>query len=502
MGQKPMKLVRVIALLILSCMLAVRVTATSHVAYNDPKRKYTTNKYDAPLVKKRHGVTSDVIPEWPLFARIIKTSSYVSFDPFYETAGDSFSEDGQAKDGIIHFWNNDTFKISDFLILSRLLNDGRVIETPDNGTTQITPTSYLATIANENLLFSADVKSFGTQIRYARSFWEDAFHVGIEVPIMRKVCELTRETDAFTPSVTAQLIPPNPFSAVYSNGLRGFFEDILTHKKMDHDLRDERFGIGAVTLSINAPIDVASVSSGRIGAHMVFPSPHPQNLQKMLPVDLGNEGATTFGVFVGFMWNVEHYFNPHLLCYFRYSPTTLLSRRVARTFTVAKSNTTRKVRIDDMLFFEAEENLSVNRAAPSTSHSSFNYTGNAAVSDPDSTIAQFGDEVRLVNLRRGPEIGIRFGNVFNRLLFREAQLDVFYDLWAKSEDKIGSSNFDTNYDRLQLEKNTFQASHMISAVYRYRFRDTVQAFAGASLTIGGRRNLKTMMIQGGFTSSF
>ena len=50
--------------------------------------------------------------------------------------------------------------------------------------------------------------------------------------------------------------------------------------------------------------------------------------------------------------------------------------------------------------------------------STIDYRAYAAFSTPDSTIVDFADQIVSMNMRRGPEVTVQLGNVFQNVLFK------------------------------------------------------------------------------------
>jgi len=489
-----MKIVRLFLLSIVS--IATHLSAEQVVPYNDRSR-IENQRYKFSSEDRLVGA-SPVVPEWPFFGRIFKTLSHGNIELQVISADEGFSPLGYVGNSAVYWFKKNPLQLRDICSLARLIEANQVIYTRDriagNLTRETIDFAYLSTLdhylrylAPHDLEFKASTQKQKLMIRGARSCWDDSCYVGFEIGLVRcaqDVAMITVLTSAEAITLSGKQdnvqATDSRLFKVYPDGLISIFNQLLSEKSFGLERNDQALLIGDTKIFINVPLKVDAFQVGSVSAFMVIPAPQQHNNKKIIQALVGDQYAgLAVGLSAGFSWHVTSLVNPHCFSSAQYSFPRVIARRVPRTLQrIVSSDTTPIVTGSDVA-------LSLPLGA-----STIDYRAYAAFSTPDSTIVDFADQIVSMNMRRGPEVTVQLGNVFQNVLFKNLQLDASYCFKFKANDATGANNSDTGYDRELAVANSFSMSHVLSVVASYDQTDTVGFTAGLDYTFAGRHCLK------------
>jgi hypothetical protein len=464
-------------------------------AYNAPQAgsssRFNFSAYDGPVKEER------VIPEWPFHGRLFSSDSYASLDLSFQYADQSYLKTGELSDSSAYWFTKNPLQVQDVLLTARLLRaNNMTIDNSLEGDVQASDTKeevaaavadhYYNFLADHSLDFAAGTYKQHAIVRYSHTFAQGKVYGGIEIPLVR-AHQTARLKTEFSAQTNATLKVKNDggvgkFADRYPDGLNSFFHTILNDKSFDKDLEDTRIGVGDITVFVNTPLNVDGIDAGMLGGYVRIPSAQVADVHQLIPAYLGSYGtALDIGVNMGFCWSSTPLFNPHFYSYAQYSPTRLVTRRTPRTISHASGGAT-----------TADIILS----------SGLRYASYSSFTEPDSSIPAFSTKVRSVYVRKGAELGAQIGNIFNHVLLDGLSVDCSYRFKFKANDQLGRNNFDTNYSRDLLVKDSYQIAHTVSGLARYHRDDSLSFVLGCDFVFGGRNHLRTIDIKFGVTSIF
>ena len=489
-----MKIVRLFLLCIVS--LAAHRNASQVIPYNDRSR--IENQRYRFSAEDRLRNDAAVQPEWPFFGRIFKTLSYGKIELQVTSAEDGFSPLGYVGNSAVFWFKKNPLQLRDICSLSRLIEANQVIYARDRIAGSLTRETqdfaYLSTqehflryLASHDLEFKASTQKQKLMIRGARSCWDDACYVGFEIGLVRCAQDVSMITaltaaEAITLSGKQDNVQATDsrLFKVYPDGLISIFNQLLTEKSFGLERNDQAFLIGDSKIFVNIPLKVDAFQVGSVSAYLMIPAPQQHNNKKIIQAIVGDQYAGLgVGASVGFSWHVTSLVNPHCFSVAQYSFPRVISRRVPRTVQRSVSS--------DVIPLVTGSDVVLNLPLGATT---IDYRAYAAFSLPDAAIVDFADQVISMNMRRGPEVGVQLGNVFQDVLFKGLQLDASYNFKFKANDATGATNSDAAYDRELAVSNSFSMSHALSLVALYEHTDTVGFTAGVDYTFAGRRCLK------------
>lgn len=489
-----MKIVRLFLLYIVS--LALYLGAEPVVPYN-ARSRINQQRYQFSSEDRLLG-SLKAVPEWQFFGRMFKTLSFGKVELNVVKVDDGFSPLGYVGNSAVAWFKKNPVKLRDICALARLIEANQVIYSAarlgSNLTRETQEFAYASTIdhylrylAGHDIEFKAQTQKQKLLVRYARSCWNDACYVGFEFGIVRTLqdCSMvTALTSAESITLSGKqeniIATDSRLYRVFPDGLTSIFNELLTQKSFGLEKTDDTLLVGDSKFFINVPLCADSLQVGSVSAYLSIPSPQQYNNTKLIQAYVGDQYAGVgLGVSAGFTWRFSSLLNPHCFSYAQYSFPRMVTRRVPRTIQRSVSaDPTPVVSGSDVVL-----NLPLGS-------STIDYRWYAAFSVPDSVITDLADRVISMNMRRGPEVGIQMGNVFENILFKGLQLDVSYNFKFKANDVAGPNNSDIAYDRELAVSNSFSMSHVCSAGVVYDYSDTVGFTAGVDYTFAGRRALK------------
>lgn len=489
-----MKIVQLFLLCIVS--LAAQCNASQVVPYNDRSRiENQRYKFSA---EDRLGNNGAIQPEWPFFGRIFKTLSYGKVDFQVAFSDEGFSPLGYVGNSAVYWFKKNPLQLRDISSLARLIEANQIMYVRDriagNYARETKDFAYLSTqehflryLAPHDLEFKASTQKQKLMIRGARSCWDDACFVGFEIGLVRCAQDVEMVTaltaaEAITLSGKQDNVQATDsrLFKVYPDGLISIFNELLAQKSFGIERNDTAFLMGDSKIFVNVPLKIDAFQVGSVSAYVMIPAPQQHNNKKLIQAYVGDQYAGLgVGVSVGFSWHVTSLVNPHCFSVAQYSFPRVISRRVPRTVE-------RFVSADPIPVITGPDvvlNLPLGA-------STIDYRSYAAFSVPDSAIIDFADQVISMNMRRGPEVSVQLGNVFQDILFKGLQFDASYTFKFKANDATGATNSDAGYDRELAVANSFSMSHVLSLVASYEHTETVGFTAGFDYTFAGRRCLK------------
>ncbi len=343
---------------------------------------------------------------------------------------------------------------------------------------------YLAFLAKKNFQFKSKMRQPIFTLTYQAALFENQVSIGIEVPVMVRFQEM--EMNADLPIVEKQILAQNivspainekiqdQFFASYPGGLRDFYEKMLLSKGMISDHKSVRFGIGDMTFFMNRRVESPYWNQGVVGLGLTLPTATPPDRRFIWPAELGNGGFWEARLHSAMYWQYSRILNLHSFGGLRFRFSNSIPCRVAKFVSFDKSSGLASTAAKELPL--GESTIFVNKSF---------------TREPESKISAFAaDPIQFVEYRKGAEILLRVGNVFDQVIFNCGYLDLFYEFAFKFADSLAYRYNDGMYDISKVVDDSESWRHLVGFTYVYRWSDYIHLEAKAGYTFAGKRCLR------------
>ncbi|MFA5075509.1 MAG: hypothetical protein WC436_05410 [Candidatus Babeliales bacterium] len=441
----------------------------------------------------KDGMYADLykIPAWPfhmMYADYKKDLFQVTAK--YDYAVDSFSSKGSSQNLSNLEFGESSFKFSDILLALKL-NEKEILskrlETSliwNNllGNDQLSEAYLSGFKFDNNLVFNAKSQEHMLSLDYLRYLKGKDICIGFQLPIGYKSHKLKVSspigfgTASFTqiedrnfanPPVAQNLnyfdwndIPSQVYLQEYLNFVLAAKPSTLAYYP-----KSSIIGIGDLSTFITFQAESRYFEKFLLGFKVLWPTAKEADTKKLWAPTLGNGGFTELVLYTSMLFNHQKsYFNPHIMLQVDCKVPGHIDKRVPKILTGSRGTsdyvTSDNQRLADMMALGDHVKF-ITPDANGYSPSFSNY--------PDSTIAAFADNVKSVKITPGAEFNLRLGNIFEKLIFRRAFLDIFYDFRARLKDYVDGALPRDQWDADKLKDRTNQIAHKIGLLYDYQF---------------------------------
>jgi hypothetical protein len=327
-------------------------------------------------------------------------------------------------------------------------------------------TNYDSLIDNK-LVFHAKTCGYGASVDFARYLKGKDFLCGFQVPFGYKAHRLKLSSDI---NFIANISQAAQEQLIYaSSRLSEILNYALVAKNLWYHPKTSITGIGDITTFLSLQINTKYVERLLVGLKALWPTSKDPDTRKLWAPSLG-KGFTTLSWYGSVLFHQQRsYLNPHMMMEISYSWPAHKKRRVPKK--IVNTNTDSQS-LSDTDF--ARGNLI---QLPSSNRKTF--------SEWDTYIPGFADNVRSVKITPGAEVYVRLGNIFEKVIFRESFLDVFYDFRAKFKDRIGSGLARDVWNPDILNINSHEIEHRICADFTYQFDGKTRLQTGFKYAFDG-----------------
>lgn len=433
------------------------------------------------------------IPAWPfhmMYADYKK--DLFQANVHYDYAVDSFSSKGSSQNLSNLEFGESSFKFSDILLALKL-EEKQILENNDfyslvwNNLSGKDQQQNSIFSFDKDLVFNAKSQEYGLSLDYLRYLKGKDVCIGFQLPIGYKSHKLKLSspfgfgTANFTelegvPTAAYQKWKDIP-SQVY---LQEYLNFVLAAKPstLAYYPKSSITGIGDLSTFITMQVQSRYFEKFLLGFKVLWPTAKEADTKKLWAPTLGNGGFTEFVLYTSMLFNHQKsYFNPHFMLQIDFKAPGHIDKRVPKILSGSPkdaghlSQTSDNQRLADMMA------LGDHVVFPDEDSKFENY--------PDSTVAAFADNVRSVKITPGPEFNFRLGNIFEKLIFRRAFLDVFYDFRGRLKDYIDGSLPRDQWNADKLKDRTDQIAHKIGFLYDYQFDYQTRLRLGVDYVFAG-----------------
>ncbi len=348
---------------------------------------------------------------------------------------------------------------------------------------------YNAYLASKPLDFKSQMIKPFTTITYQIGLFGGKVALGIELPVTYRVNKLemikkltgednqvlSRDAGSISQGSNLQ----DYFFARYPLGYSDYYEDILSQKGLKSDKKATRFGIGDVCFFVNRKLDSDYFKLGVAGLGLVFPSATHPDRRDIWPAELGNGGFWEARVHGGFFWQSSEMINLSLAFQAKYRFSSSVERRVPRKISYDAVNTI---------------NNSI-EAKTLPLGNNLKFADKSFTDELESKIPSFAyGPMQQVEYRKGTELTVRIGNVFDQAFFSKGYLDLGYEVFYKFSDSIAFRYDEGEYDTKTLMSNTDAWSQKATAGYCYRYSENLLLEAKTSYVLAGGNALREVSL--------
>lgn len=402
------------------------------------------------------------VPAWPMHARFFEEKDKVDVTVRYQRATSSYSSSGNTQDISKLVFGEPPMYVRDVLLASKLVEAGTIKDY--SGGTATSPNNYLAGVAGQKLCWDGSTDDVQVTFGYVRHFKNKDISLGVELPFVYR-----RHCLKLTTTVNQKAETSTTFKSRYSSDFKTFVKDILAHKDSALTESDSEKGIGDLSAFINLELNSKHCERAVIGLKALLPTAKERNVHKLWDPELGNGGFAELTAFGSILFGKNAHFNPHGLLQATYCFAADVNRRIP------------SYRVFDGVGQELGHILAMGEYV----------RGNGAFSNVDTTFRRFATETERIRIRKGAEVSLRVGNMFEGFLCRRGFADIYYDVRAKGKDHINKKNLADSFVPTILTNNTFEVEQRLGFTWSYQFDKDVRAMLGALYSVAGRNVPKT-----------
>ncbi len=354
----------------------------------------------------------------------------------------------------------------------------------------------LAYLADKKLVFNSKMREPFFTLSYQASLFDNKVSLGLEVPLMYRMQEVemvnsfTQEDNAILQkeskfAKTQSYIQDN-FFASYPGGYQEFYRELLRQKNLSSEQKiPGRIGIGDITFNISRRLDKNYWSLGLVGCGLTVPSATQPLKDYVWPNEVGNGGFFEVRPYAAFYWQSSRMLNPHFSGEIKYRFSNRVNRRVSKRIT-----------------FDAVSKATNIAAKDLPLGSNLIFVNNSFENEPESKCPAFAEKEAQVELKKGPGIIIRVGNIFDQAFTSSGYFDVYYQAVYKFSDSLDLKFNDASYDIMALKEKSESFSQEIHCTYVYRYLDTFNVEFKWNFAFAGRLALRTCGLSAAITTSF
>ncbi|HBS48086.1 TPA: hypothetical protein DEO28_00015 [Candidatus Dependentiae bacterium] len=426
-------------------------------------------------------------PAFPPYALPYDKNNLVFISVGSLWANKCFSPSGSCHNMAENVFKANHIYLKDILTVSKLLKNSLLSSTGGSGTPFVHDDTkhYFYQLADQELKFNASFRKTFVNFSLQHFFEKIGTSLGIMFPVVNRKNNIVMESK-MSVAMRNNLSTYTPqFFDNYEN-LEDFFDHILQAKGIGYNKHDSEVGFGDLTFFANTSIKDRHFQSLILGAKVVAPTSYREgSADRLWNPDLGNGGFWEIGAFFSGYKKVDDNINPNFFFEFSLPLPSNLYKRIPQRKIYDGVTPAPGANVGDKLLMGGTDVQFKN-----------------AYNVLDSDVAMMADQSVGIKMKKGSQIVFRFGNVIDKFLSRKSFLDIYYEFRGKNRDYASRSNFDTNYDTINLNKNSFEAEHKIAANFLYQFSHFKRMAVGCIYTIYGRNVPKTLEFNISFNKDF
>ncbi|HBS48468.1 TPA: hypothetical protein DEO28_01030 [Candidatus Dependentiae bacterium] len=433
-------------------------------------------------------------PSWNFEAMPFKKSDFVAFDGKFQYATKAYSSSDHSQDISKLAFGQAPIRVQDILLVSKLVYNEEAL--PISG---VATDSYLHYLANQEITFKGEMSEWRGSLDIARHLTKE-ISIGFQIPFVSRhqKAELQYSMDTATKTKLDSTAATNDFPAEYNHNFQAFLDDIFAEKEIYYNKRNSVNGIGDISIFFNYDIKSKHLEYFKTGIKLLFPTARDRDIHKLWDAELGNGGFTELSPYIAMLYANCTYFNPHVFAQATYGMTAKVDRRVAkvRSFDGSEAPNTTLSTID-----QSDMNMLVMADRAKTKDDG---TGATSITfdSPDSATRRFSDQTLRIKLQPGAALNFRIGNVFERFCCKKGFLDIFYDLYLRGKDHVGSGLDTNSWNASNLIENTYQVSHKICLNFQHQFDKHNRLEIGGKYTFAGRNIARIYELDAAFRVDF
>lgn len=404
-------------------------------------------------------------PAWPFEMFYSDKKDIFQVAMKYDYATDAYTSGGSTSDLTALTFGEQSFEFQDLLLAVKMYHKGFLSlkrSIYDAGADRLFDVFY-----NKKLIFYGESNEFDVSLDFARYIWDKNVLLGVRVPVGYRAHKLKLDSD-----IKAYEFINNGFyqgSADWETLLAELLNYAIAPKNLSYLPKSSITGLGDISTFLNVQFQTRYVEKFLIGLDVIWPTAKGADIGKLWAPKLGND-FTQVALFASVLFNHQkRCFNPHMFLRGVYQVQGHKDRRVPKIISHTKNNATDVVGPDVMAHGEL-----------------VHYIGNVFFTEPDTTVPAFADNVESVEIRPGPEVELRIGNIWEKFIWRRAFLDIFYNFRAKWRDHIGNSDLPRDiWDADILKYQTHQLEHKLGLDLTYQIDAQSRLQAGFNWVFAG-----------------
>lgn len=423
-------------------------------------------------------------PSEPFYAQAFEKKVIVDIEPRYSYASEAYTSAMGRHDKVTSLeFGNEAVTFGDICLAGRLLEDGYLQQL---GTYPAPPvfTNNICLLNPYPIVFNGHDERLDLSFNCACYVKDFDCAIGVELPIVleRHKLDATLDIDDF--------IRRDAATNSLANNATFIFEELLRTKGITH-IGGTQSGLGDIAIFGNVKIHTGFADKLLLGARVQLPSAPNASMNMLWPINLGNDGCIQASLFTSGLLAYNSYVNPHVFMQGTFNAPGYVHRRIPRLFgaTISRGATPKLASHYGTIalgnYYQTVENDCEDQT----------------IAVLDTKVKGLADNVARVKLMKGPELWLRFGNLFEHVLARRGFLDLFYDLRAKWHDSVSGLNTQ-EWDLDIIKKDSHSLSHIIGVEYAYQFDLGSRIRLGIQYVVSGMNVEMAVQGFGAVTYSF
>lgn len=359
--------------------------------------------------------------------------------------------------------------------------------------------TFLAYLADHKFIFKSHSRTPFLTLSYAKTFFGQKVALSIEVPILRQVNTIRMIGQLSTVDINVLSLRQLPYIGAsdplgdkffeqYPGGWSQFYNQLLTEKGFTTDEVTRRFGIGDISFFLNRRLESDYFAFGIAGMGLTVPSSTKDSEQHLWPAKLGNDGFWEARAHVAMFWREGLFFNPHLMLEGRFRFSTASDRRVSLLVTHNPNNI--GLNTTNAADLPLGQGLMFNDTTKIVN--TITYNPPSFLNETESKHAAMAANIQQIEYRKGAELRMRTGAVFDQVFLDRGYIDAFYQFTYKCGDSLTHNSLQNSYDYHNVVHNTQGWEHLLGLAYVFRWQENWQFEGMWNYVFAGHNTLRNV----------
>ncbi|MBU4387533.1 hypothetical protein KJ644_03605 [Candidatus Dependentiae bacterium] len=450
--------------------------------YKKDKKLLLDGLYDKVFLYK--------VPDWPFYTQPFMQKYNLQADLKFDFVDDSYYLGGAKHDLSNLLFNQNDLRLKDILLAAKLMRENKIFwqkNTSDTDETKYNSLHYFYILADQPMLFNAKYNKQTLNLNFAKHALGGDFTIGVQLPVSRQhnkidlVSDISDEDkeklrlahedpEQICPGVDVGIAGPNFFERYGT--LEAFLVDILKAKGIEFNKSETVLGLSDLSLFFNVEFDWKHAERILAGLNFIVPTSKNIDTAKLWYPELGNGGFYGLEAFGSILFAENRWFNPHAFLNLSLALPARVKRRVPKYVSYDGITPAAGKTINSLVLSPQQQIYALGQPGIFTN-------------ELDANAKRFSDTAQKINIFPGPKIFLRLGNIFERVFWKNAFFDLYYDLGLKFKDYTGGWLNSAEYAQSIITDNSWYIENRIGASYSYQIDERFRFNLGFLYTFAG-----------------